>query len=75
MFKADRDSDKERFLESSAGLSLEDFEEYAIEAMKNTEDVDGQDNFEYYCEECGAKINESDNFCPKCGIEFEDEEQ
>ncbi len=28
------------------------------------------DDVEYECEECGATINQDDNFCPKCGVEF-----
>ena len=25
-----------------------------------------------YCSNCGSKMEESDSFCPFCGIEFED---
>ena len=25
------------------------------------------------CEECGSKVKENDKYCPKCGVEFEEE--
>ena len=28
---------------------------------------------EWYCDECGNELSESDKVCPKCGVEFEEE--
>jgi rubrerythrin len=75
MFEADRNQDREKSLKSSADLSFEYFEEYATEALGQVRIIDDKlDEFEYYCDECGAIINEDDKFCPKCGVDFDDEE-
>jgi hypothetical protein len=32
-----------------------------------------KESIEWSCDECGATIQKDDNFCPKCGVEFEEE--
>ena len=32
-----------------------------------------EDAIDYTCDECGSDIKNSVTFCPKCGVEFEEE--
>ena len=38
--------------------------------MEKIEDKEG-----FVCDECDAELPEDTNFCPNCGIEFEEEEE
>ena len=48
-------------------------EETAAEEKPAEEASDGEE--EYFCPECGAKITLDMTHCPKCGVEFEFEEE
>ncbi|MBQ2529206.1 MAG: transcription termination factor NusA [Treponema sp.] len=63
------------------GLSAEDIETVNRIIDENVEfeeeddesadgEIEGQEEEEYFCPECGAKISINDTRCPKCGIEL-----
>ncbi len=50
-------------------------EEEAAPAEKAEEPAAEEEEEEYFCPECGAKITLDMTHCPKCGVEFEFEEE
>ena len=49
-------------------------EEESEEAAESEKETEAESEEEYFCPECGAKITLDMTHCPKCGIEFEFEE-
>ena len=50
-------------------------EEAAAETQANEPEAPASEEEEYFCPECGAKITLDMTHCPKCGVEFEFEEE
>ena len=50
-------------------------EEAAAEPQAEEEAAPAEEEEEYFCPECGAKITLDMTHCPKCGVEFEFEEE
>ena len=50
-------------------------EEPAAEAQAEEAEAPAEEEEEYFCPECGAKITLDMTHCPKCGVEFEFEEE
>ena len=50
-------------------------EEAAEEAQAEETEAPAEEEEEYFCPECGAKITLDMTHCPKCGVEFEFEEE
>lgn len=45
--------------------------EFVEETEENSEPQHAEEDEEYFCPECGAKITLDMTHCPKCGVEFE----
>lgn len=58
----------EKYIETINNLIKENFD--IVDASK-AHDEDVEEEEEYFCPECGAKITLDMTRCPKCGVEFE----
>ena len=84
------DAYEEDALKNIEGLTADDIEavnkiisenvEFVEESDENPAETEAasesdSDEEEYFCPECGAKITLDMTHCPKCGVEFEFEEE
>ena len=53
----------------------ESTEEAVAETQSEESEAPAEEEEEYFCPECGAKITLDMTHCPKCGVEFEFEEE
>ncbi len=56
-------------------VAEESTEEPVAETQSEEAEAPAEEEEEYFCPECGAKITLDMTHCPKCGVEFEFEEE
>ncbi len=57
----------------ASGQVAEQLTHVSTSSGMQAKEKERQEDIAWHCDECGAKIVESDTSCPACGVEFEEE--